>query len=344
MRLAYIALSARGGTALYSLELARQMARRHEVLLVVPEHMDLQSTGAAAIYRVPTGRTHWRAALRCLLPTSYYEVVRSVRRFRPDLVHFPLTHPWNRLLGTCIGWCRTVGTIHDPVPHEGAKYRRLTGAIHSAFCRHAQAIVCLSEFGRASLARTETPRRLVVIPHPCFTHYAALAPPQAKRTKVTFFGRIEEYKGVEYFLSAAARLAARYPEIEFVVAGTATTQTSLALPSRSWNGNDPQSCVLLYRRGAICWQFYSGGSAANISSTQSGVVAAAYGCGCPVIATDVGGLPEVVLHGKTGLLVPPRDVDRLTGAIDLLLSQPGFASALGSGAKQFSERELGGIA
>jgi glycosyltransferase involved in cell wall biosynthesis len=233
-----------------------------------------------------------------------------------------------------------VGTIHDPVPHEGAKYRRLTGAIHSAFCRHAQAIVCLSEFGRASLARTESPRRLVVIPHPCFTHYAALAPPQAKRTKVTFFGRIEEYKGVEYFLSAAARLAARYPEIEFVVAGTDDADIlsrchpdpgTVTIHNRVFSETDVAQ--LLASSLVVVLPY--------ISSTQSGVVAAAYGCGCPVIATDVGGLPEVVLHGKTGLLVPPRDVDRLTGAIDLLLSQPGFASALGSGAKQFSERELG---
>ena len=51
------------------------------------------------------------------------------------------------------------------------------------------------------------------------------------------------------------------------------------------------------------------------SATQSGVIQIAYSFGLPVIATDVGGLPEVVLDGRTGFVVPPKDVKALAEAV-----------------------------
>jgi glycosyltransferase involved in cell wall biosynthesis len=52
------------------------------------------------------------------------------------------------------------------------------------------------------------------------------------------------------------------------------------------------------------------------SATQSGVVQVAYGFGRPVITTAVGGLPEVVRDGVTGLLIPPNDPRALAGAVE----------------------------
>ena len=51
------------------------------------------------------------------------------------------------------------------------------------------------------------------------------------------------------------------------------------------------------------------------SATQSGIVQIAYGFEKPVIATDVGGLPEVVLDGKTGYIVPPKAPHALAEAV-----------------------------
>ena len=51
------------------------------------------------------------------------------------------------------------------------------------------------------------------------------------------------------------------------------------------------------------------------SATQSGVIQIAYSFGLSVVATDVGGLPEVVLDGETGFVVPPKDVKALADAV-----------------------------
>ena len=63
---------------------------------------------------------------------------------------------------------------------------------------------------------------------------------------------------------------------------------------------------------------------------------------CTVVASDVGGLREVVQHGTTGLLVPPRDPGALAAAIDGLLDDPGrrkrMADAASERARQFGVR------
>jgi glycosyltransferase involved in cell wall biosynthesis len=59
----------------------------------------------------------------------------------------------------------------------------------------------------------------------------------------------------------------------------------------------------------------------------------AMAAGLPVIATAVGGTPEVVTDGETGLLIPPRDSDALAGALERLLVDPGWAKEMGARAR-----------
>jgi glycosyltransferase involved in cell wall biosynthesis len=59
----------------------------------------------------------------------------------------------------------------------------------------------------------------------------------------------------------------------------------------------------------------------------------AMAAGLPVIATAVGGLPEVVTDGDNGLLIPPRDPDALAGALERLLADPAWARQLGAKAR-----------
>ncbi len=78
----------------------------------------------------------------------------------------------------------------------------------------------------------------------------------------------------------------------------------------------------LFRRAGVVVLPYT-------EASQSGVVPMAYACGKPVVATRTGGLPEVVEHGETGLLVPPRDEDALAEAVIKLLRDADFRRRLG---------------
>ena len=59
-----------------------------------------------------------------------------------------------------------------------------------------------------------------------------------------------------------------------------------------------------------------------IDATQSGVIMSAFAFGVPVIATNVGGLPEMVEHLKTGVIIPARDSQAIADNIVLLLNNP----------------------
>ena len=72
---------------------------------------------------------------------------------------------------------------------------------------------------------------------------------------------------------------------------------------------------------------------------MSYVVLEAMIVGVPLVATTVGGIPEVVEDGVTGLLVPPRDPAALAAAIARLLDDPARASALGDAARRWAARE-----
>jgi glycosyltransferase involved in cell wall biosynthesis len=73
-----------------------------------------------------------------------------------------------------------------------------------------------------------------------------------------------------------------------------------------------------------------------------GVVAReAMAYGRPVIATAVGGLPDAVIDGETGLLVPPRDVAALRTALERLLADADLRTRLGAAARRFAEERLG---
>ena len=61
------------------------------------------------------------------------------------------------------------------------------------------------------------------------------------------------------------------------------------------------------------------------SEAQSQALTQSIGLGLPVVATAVGGVPEVVLHEKTGLLVPPDDPDRTATALLRIAEDPAFA-------------------
>jgi glycosyltransferase involved in cell wall biosynthesis len=67
----------------------------------------------------------------------------------------------------------------------------------------------------------------------------------------------------------------------------------------------------------------------SLSEGLSNVLLEAMVANLPVVATDIGGNPEVVQHGKTGLLIPPKDVDELTAAIMQILQSPDMACRFG---------------
>ncbi len=144
----------------------------------------------------------------------------------------------------------------------------------------------------------------------------------AAETVIGTVGRLHREKGLDVFLEAAAEVLVSRPETRFVIVGSGPDRA--ALESLSDTLGIASNVALLGERSDVT-NLLSAMDLFVLSSPEEGmpnVVLEAMAAGLPVVATGVGGTPEVVADGKTGLLVPPGDPPRLAGAITTMLADP----------------------
>lgn len=139
-----------------------------------------------------------------------------------------------------------------------------------------------------------------------------------KKNYLLFFGRISPYKGIKYLLKAMEIVHKTHPNIRVIIAGKGEynfdvkpykTLDYVEFRNRFINLDELSDLI----RGAlftIC---------PYTEATQSGVIYSSFALNTPVIATRVGGLPEMIDEGKTGIIVPPCDENALAEAIVHLL-------------------------
>jgi glycosyltransferase involved in cell wall biosynthesis len=155
---------------------------------------------------------------------------------------------------------------------------------------------------------------------------------------VAVFSRLNRMKGVQYFLDAAIILAKRFPDVCFLVVGDGGSKKELE--EHACRLGLGQRIVFTGFRGDVpdllCEVAIS--VLPSLSEGTSNTLLESMAAGTPVIATTVGGNPEVIQDGISGLLVPPRDSGALAAATARLLEDENLALRLGrAGMRRVSE-------
>lgn len=133
---------------------------------------------------------------------------------------------------------------------------------------------------------------------------------------ILFFGRISPYKGIKFLLDAFVDILStkKYPHITLTIAGSGNFDFDIE-PYRQ----HPEIKILneyIYPENLANLIFNSSVVVCPyIDATQSGVVMSAYSFKKPVIATNVGGLPEMVEDQSTGIIIEPKNSEAITNAI-----------------------------
>lgn len=169
------------------------------------------------------------------------------------------------------------------------------------------------------------------------SRFQPLATPRRDgRFRVLLATRLLWDKGVAEFVKAAELVRGQGRAIEFVLAGDPDPGNPASVPETAvrawadegtvrWLGHVDDMPALLRSVDAVALPSYREGLPKTL------IEAAA--CGLPLIATDVPGCREVVSHGTTGLLVPPRNAEALAAAIANLQHAPELCVRLGSAAR-----------
>jgi starch synthase len=168
----------------------------------------------------------------------------------------------------------------------------------------------------------------------------------AGQPSVVFVGRVTRQKGLPVLLRAADRIdpaaqlvicagQADTPELESEVAGLAGRLRARRSGVTWLSGMLAKREVIQLLTHAtvfVCPSLYEPLGIVNLE---------AMACGAAVVASRVGGIPEVVADGETGLLVPPGDAGALAEAINVLVGEPGRAAAMGQLGRKRAVAEFG---
>ncbi|HZT96346.1 MAG TPA: glycosyltransferase [Chloroflexota bacterium] len=157
--------------------------------------------------------------------------------------------------------------------------------------------------------------------------------------------RLEEIKGLEYALRAVAALHRTYPRVQYDIIGEGSDRGRLERLIQELGLNEvvtlhgAQTGAFVRRMMAQAHIFVL--SSVTVHGDQEGqglVLQEVQASGLPVIATRHGALPEGMVPGESGLLVPERDVDALTDALTDLVQHPERWSEMGRRGRQYVER------
>ena len=344
MKVLHVAETAKGGVRGYLEELVPHQLSvfgQHNVRVVLPaDHMNGASTiPDDAIHAVQGDASRLVRTWRVLQAT-----LQQLRCWQPDLVHLHSTFAGaalRPLLVARLDRPRIVYCAHgwafDRAQRSPANV--VIGAVERTLALCSDAIVCVSEHDRRrALGVGIGESRLVQINHGIndltddeagVSAAAALWPPG--KIKVLFVGRLDRQKGADILCEALAQLHDTHHAIVIGEGVVSRSGSALQLPPNAHCvGWIPRGEIDAYMRAADVVVMPSRWEAFGLVAIE------AMRAGCAVVATRVGGLPEVVQHDVTGLLVPTDDAPAL--ALALAQRSAPQLHALGAAGRKRFER------
>jgi glycosyltransferase involved in cell wall biosynthesis len=327
----------------YTVSLANALSELCEVTLLLPDKAEGHYQ-AAVDKRVQLRLFHMP---RLRYPTNLF-MVRSIfeatNQVKPDVMHQLSWNLWFNLALPLFPDIPLVTTIHDASRHPGD--RATIPLFHRMQWRRANQVIVHSESIKQQMLELEPTLngRLHVVPHGPYDFYRAWrgeGEEDAGETPIIlFFGRIWEYKGLQYLIEAEPLITSQVPEARIVIAGYGEPfeKYKRMMVNQDHfivhNYHIPDEMVAsLFQRASVVALPY-------IEASQSGILAIACAFGKPVVASAVGGIPEVVDHGQTGYLVPPGDSRSLAEAIVALLKDQKMRLEMGRKALEKSKGDL----
>lgn len=217
---------------------------------------------------------------------------------------------------------KIIQTIHDPFPHSGNNswqkrfFRTLCYFFvdwfvvlnqnqYNDFCKKNKI-----SFERVLLNRLGS--------YDVITAYVKHKKPNMPLNNILFFGGISQYKGVEYLCKAIVKVHDSYPNVSLTIAGGGNFNFDITHYEKLDYVDIKNRYIELDELANLIQDsIYT--VCPYTDATQSGVIMTSFSLGKPVVATEVGGLPEMLGYGKYGKLCQPKNVDSLAESLLKLL-------------------------
>ncbi|RDV84490.1 glycosyltransferase [Ammonifex thiophilus] len=335
-------------------------AEKHILTLYRAFDPDKVRMEVVCLFPAPFAELARKAGMRVeVLPMANKFDLRVVRRLRQlltkggyDLLH---THGVRaNFLGRLAAWTwpgPVVTTVHSRLAQDYPRWwdRKINLLIEKWTCSRTDHFIAVSRFLAECLVQEGiAPEKVTVV-------YNGIELPSSSSSGAGFrkswnvpsdaplvatVGRLHPVKGHRYFLEAAAEVGRRLPHARFAVIGTGPEAEELRELAQRLGLADRVIFTGFLPEVSSCYPEFDLLVLASLMEGFGLVVLEALARGVPVVATRVGGVPEVVREGETGLLVPPADSQALAQAILWMLEHQEEARRMASRGKEMVARDF----
>ena len=219
-------------------------------------------------------------------------------------------------------------------------HKKLYGKFFLLFARNVDAIIAVcKESSQEILAEGFQANRLLEIPNGVDTGKFTQGDCREVREErtITFIGRLDGYKGVDYLLNGFKTLLSRIDKVTLVIVGTGPDETHLKYLAEEL---EIQGHVAFRGKQENITSILSGTDIfvlPSLSEGMSNVLLEAMACGLPIVATAVGGNSDLISDRYNGILIPPHDSMSLGEALVELMKNDRLARTLGYAARKTIE-------
>jgi glycosyltransferase involved in cell wall biosynthesis len=330
-----VAYPHRGGISHYSSLLARQLLAKHTLQFIsfkrlyprflFPGTTQLDLSKEKIV--VPS-----LPLLDSLNPISWINCFLKIKAFQPTLVIFNWWHPITAFSYSTISLlCKKFVSLqviflcHNIFPHESFPLSKI---IAKMALSKADGFIVQATTAFEKLKKAFPQKEIIQVYHPLYMVFRdnALEKDSARKVlslqqgekMVLFFGIIRRYKGLRYLLEAIPYIISKIT-CKFFIVGEFYEDKEVYLEQiRKAELESHITLINRYIPNEEVGYYFSACDVVVLpyeDTTQSGIIQIAFAFDRPVITTSVGGLPEVVEHGVTGYLVPPRNPEALAQAV-----------------------------
>ncbi len=318
MKIILTSFSTRSAIGDYFYLLAKELAKKSDLFLLVPHYFN-RNIEKVKVYKFKSGRNKFLALLNFLNPFNILKILNFINKTEPQIVHlfFGEGYPPAIILAIYLKLKKIpfVITLHDPEIHPGNFIEKLNGFFRIITLKLASGIHLHSKIFIENLKKLGIKEeKIFVIPHGSFAPLFIKFKKEniRKENIVLFFGRLEKYKGLEYFIRAGLKLKGKY---KFIIAGPGKLGKNLLQIIQ--NNNEifelhnrflsEEEIAELFQKSKVCVLPY-------IQATQSAIPLISAFFGVSVVATKVGAFVEDVPR-VNGILVEPANIDSLIEGI-----------------------------
>jgi len=263
-------------------------------------------------------------------PFNWLVVASQIKKSNCDLVMLQWWHPYFApcywALGRLLGKRKFLFVCHNVFPHERFPMDRF---LARRVLKRGDYFVTQSHMDAKDLLSLKPKAHYVVTPHPTYNAFKLQDMSMAgargllgidEGAKILlFFGFVREYKGLKYLLEAMPQIVKKISDVQLWVVGDFGNDREVYFNQiETLDIKENIKVVEGYIADVEVEKYFAASNLVvlpYISATQSGIVQIAYGFEKPVLVTNVGGLPDVVINQKTGYVVEAGSAEEIATSV-----------------------------